>query len=129
MEDSTVNPKPPYDHTAVYPMPIVSVPQRVALEGDLPGGSFFLSELPGDAWWALYEVRPDREPMQLPGYPAISTTEVRAWLTGYATDARGMGHAWPGLATSFDPDAQVVYVRYGAWLWTPAGAEAFARIA
>jgi hypothetical protein len=121
--------KPPYDHIADYPMPIVSVPQCVPLEGDLPGAAFFLSELPDDAWWVLYEVEPEREPSQLRGFPAITTTEVREQLTGLATNARGMSRAWPGLATSFDRDAQVIYVHYGAWLWTSEHVEAYARVA
>lgn len=121
--------KPPYDHIADYPMPIVSVPQSVAVDGELPGTTFFPSELPDDAWWVLYEVGPERDPSQLRGYPAIPTAELRAQLIGYATNARGTGHAWPGLATSFDPDAQVVYIRYDQWLWTSAGVEAFARVA
>ncbi|MER7937840.1 MULTISPECIES: hypothetical protein [unclassified Streptomyces] len=121
--------KPPYDHTAVFPMPVVSVPQSAPMEGALPGAEFFPSELPADSWWVLYEAGPARGAVQMRGYPAVTTAEVRECLSGYLVNARGMGRPWPDLATSFDAAAQVVYIRYGRWLWTPAGIEAFARVA
>jgi hypothetical protein len=131
-----VKPKPPYCHITAYPMPIVSAPQAISLEGELPGVEVDLEALPGDAWWVLYEVasphigpHTGRAPAQRGGFPAMTTADVREELTGAATDARGMGRRWPGLKTSFDAEAQVIYVRFGAWLWSPATVEAYVRVA
>lgn len=126
--------KPPYNHIADYPMPIVSVPQPVRLEDELPGVPLDLAVLDGNAWWVQYDVvnslvgTPEATPRQTRGLQAFTTAEVRRDLTAMGTNARGTGRAWPELALSFDTDAQVIYVRYGAWLWSDAGVMAFARV-
>ncbi|MFD9248333.1 hypothetical protein [Streptomyces bottropensis] len=128
--------KPPYCHIAHYPMPVVSVPQPVSLDADLPGVALDLERLADDSWWARYALlgNPLLNPGplhtlgQLRGLPALTTEDVRAELTEMSTNAYDSGRPWPGLTMTFDPAAQVAYVRYGAFLWADAGACAFARV-
>ncbi|AXI91389.1 hypothetical protein SAM9427_37110 (plasmid) [Streptomyces sp. ETH9427] len=128
--------KPPYDHIADYPMPIVSAPQPVSLDADLPGAPFDPAVLDGDAWWVRYVLagNPLLNPGQLhrltqsSNFPAVTTTDVCAELAEMSTNAYGSGRPWPGLVATFDAEVQVAYVRYGAWLWADAGAFAYARV-
>ncbi|MFF0754456.1 hypothetical protein [Streptomyces sp. NPDC004267] len=124
-----MKPQPSYNYTAVYPMPIVAKPLPITTDtASLPGAALDLAELDPTAWWVWYRTHEYGFVYQPRGWAAKSTAEVVEGLNGMENDAHGSGHRWPGLVTSFDVDRQVIYVQYGAFLWSDAGTYAYARV-